>query len=70
FLSWPLVIAAAIFGGIFGQLGDLTESTFKRFAEVKDSGKIFPGHGGFLDRVDGLLFAAPVIWFILFQFGS
>ncbi len=70
FLSWTTIVPAAIFGGIFGQLGDLTESTFKRFAEVKDSGKIFPGHGGFLDRVDGLLFAAPVIWFILYQFGS
>lgn len=68
FLGWGLVVACAIFGGIFGQVGDLTESTFKRFAGVKDSGKIFPGHGGFLDRVDGLLFAAPVIWFILYQF--
>lgn len=70
FLAPALVVASAVFGGIFGQLGDLTESTFKRFAEVKDSGKIFPGHGGFLDRVDGLLFAAPVVWFILYQFGS
>lgn len=70
FLAWALVIPCAVFGGIFGQLGDLTESTFKRFAEVKDSGKIFPGHGGFLDRVDGLLFAAPAIWFIVYQFGS
>lgn len=70
FLEWGLVVTCAVFGGIFGQLGDLTESTFKRFAEVKDSGRIFPGHGGFLDRVDGLLFAAPVIWFILYQLGT
>jgi len=68
FMSLPLVVGSSVFGGIFGQLGDLTESSFKRFSGVKDSGSIFPGHGGFLDRVDGLLFAAPVIWFILHQF--
>lgn len=64
--GWKVIIVTSIIGGIFGQLGDLVESTFKRFALVKDSGNIFPGHGGFLDRVDGLLFAAPVIWFTLY----
>lgn len=68
--DWAVILASAFAGGIFGQLGDLAESTFKRFSGVKDSGRIFPGHGGFLDRVDGLLFAAPAIWAILYQFGG
>jgi phosphatidate cytidylyltransferase len=57
---------AAIFGvcvNIAAQLGDLVESALKRGAGVKDSGSILPGHGGMLDRIDALLFAAPVLWF-------
>jgi phosphatidate cytidylyltransferase len=68
--SWTAIILASLFGGAFGQMGDLVESTLKRFSGVKDSGVIFPGHGGFLDRVDGLLFAAPIIWFILYNLGQ
>ncbi|MGZ3770671.1 MAG: phosphatidate cytidylyltransferase [Bdellovibrio sp.] len=57
---WFTLTLGAI-SGILGQFGDFFESLLKRVAEVKDSGKIMPGHGGILDRIDGVLFAGPVV---------
>jgi phosphatidate cytidylyltransferase len=59
-----LMLIASIGTACAGQVGDLVESALKRSAGVKDSSEILPGHGGLLDRLDGLLFAAPVYyWF-------
>jgi phosphatidate cytidylyltransferase len=60
------VIAAL--ASIAGTYGDLFESKLKRMAGVKDSGNIMPGHGGFLDRFDSLLFASTVVWFYIYFF--
>lgn len=57
------VAVLAAVAGLIAQFGDLFESQLKRAADVKDSGRIMPGHGGILDRVDGVLFASPVILF-------
>ena len=54
--------AIAAIAAIAGTFGDLLESKLKRMAEVKDSGHIMPGHGGFLDRFDSLLIAIPFVW--------
>ncbi len=59
----PHIAALGIVVGAFVQLGDLFESLLKRAAGVKDSGRIFPGHGGMLDRIDGILAAIPVYYF-------
>jgi phosphatidate cytidylyltransferase len=54
-------IVMGVLGGVLGPAGDLCESMLKRSYGVKDSGKIIPGHGGMLDRVDALLFNAPMV---------
>lgn len=57
--NWYIVAAIA---AIIGTIGDLLESKLKRMADVKDSGSLMPGHGGFLDRFDSLLLATPFVW--------
>lgn len=54
-------IAISLIVGVFGTIGDLIESKFKRIAGIKDSGKIMPGHGGILDRLDSVIFVTPIL---------
>jgi phosphatidate cytidylyltransferase len=60
-LAWPIAAAIGLLGGLATMAGDLWESMLKRRFGVKDSGDLIPGHGGMLDRVDGLMFAAIVV---------
>jgi phosphatidate cytidylyltransferase len=70
FRNFPLVhaIIAGVILSLAGVIGDLAESMWKRSADVKDSGTLIPGHGGFLDRFDSIFYATPILyvyWFLI-----
>lgn len=65
---WWLMAIVGATASIAGVMGDLVESALKRFSDVKDSGGIFPGHGGLLDRVDSFLLSAPFVWIFLYAY--
>ena len=63
-----IMINAAVisfFGAIFCIIGDMAASAVKRHANIKDFGRVFPGHGGVLDRVDGIIFVAPIVYLVM-----
>jgi phosphatidate cytidylyltransferase len=62
YLSIQHAIVLGVLIGVFGQLGDLIESRFKRDAGVKDSSQLIPGHGGFFDRFDSLVYISPIVY--------
>ena len=68
--DWIDVLIFSVVVSVMGTLGDVFESSLKRRFGVKDSGVIMPGHGGMLDRIDGLLFTVPIVYLVLAHFGG
>ncbi len=62
-INWGDALVLGLLISFFGQAGDLLESAFKRYTSVKDSGKALPGHGGFLDRLDSIVFSGLVVYY-------
>jgi phosphatidate cytidylyltransferase len=69
-LAAPEAVTVGVLLGIVGQFGDLSESFLKRSAGAKDAGRVIPGHGGLLDRLDSLLFNVPALYYWLYFAGA
>jgi phosphatidate cytidylyltransferase len=69
-LSLPEAAGVGVLLGVVGQIGDLSESFLKRSAGAKDAGRLIPGHGGLLDRLDSLLFNVPALYYWLYITGT
>jgi phosphatidate cytidylyltransferase len=65
--AWPFLLLGLLIG-LGAQVGDLLASALKRFAGVKDAGRLLPGHGGVLDRFDSLLFTSPIAYYYIYWF--
>lgn len=66
---WEMVLFGIIVA-IFAQVGDLIASSIKRYVNVKDFGSVLPGHGGVMDRIDSVLFVAPIVYYAVLLFGT